>query len=80
MEKFDKVCSGFVDQLFSADLDAMNSKIMVCIFWSLVQACAEAAHQDSSVCVYLYFWLKFMPFNLLVWRIVPLLYVNNSDI
>ncbi|XP_039121366.1 uncharacterized protein At3g06530-like [Dioscorea cayenensis subsp. rotundata] len=48
MEKFDKVCSGFVDQLFSADLDAMNSKIMVCIFWSLVQACAEAAHQDSS--------------------------------
>ncbi|KAJ0970648.1 hypothetical protein J5N97_018607 [Dioscorea zingiberensis] len=48
VEKLDKMYMGFVDQLFSANVDGKNPKIMIYIFWSLVQAYAEPAYQNST--------------------------------
>nr|XP_010919682.1 uncharacterized protein At3g06530 [Elaeis guineensis] len=47
LDKLDKPCIGFVDQLLHADVDILNLKILICIFWSLLKRYVEIIKQNT---------------------------------
>ncbi|KAK4787741.1 hypothetical protein SAY86_011574 [Trapa natans] len=40
-------CAGFLDQLFDANIEELNAKILICIFWKLLDAFISVAPPDS---------------------------------
>lgn len=50
--KLDKVCSGILDRLLNPnhDYDTLNSTILVCILWSMLEAYTTISIHDTSVC------------------------------
>ena len=39
-------CRNFLDQLFVADIDALNTYILICIFWRLLEAFISASSTE----------------------------------
>jgi len=54
MDKFDKSCIGLVDQLLSMDVETLNIKIHICIYWCILKACTETVKGSNSVCSLLF--------------------------
>ncbi|XP_077219422.1 ARM repeat superfamily protein isoform X2 [Tasmannia lanceolata] len=48
IEKLDKACTRVIDDLLDSNLESLNSNILICIYWSLLKACATMALKDSS--------------------------------
>lgn len=53
-------CAGFLDQLFDANIEELNAKIIVCIFWRLLDAFISVAPAEFLLVG------TFLPFNLFV--------------
>lgn len=50
LDILDKSCIGLVNQLLNADVDILNLKILICIFWSLLKRYTEIIKQNTMVC------------------------------
>lgn len=46
MEIWRRDCIGFLDQLFAANIEEMNGKILICIFWRMLGAFISVAPTD----------------------------------
>ncbi|ONK73498.1 uncharacterized protein A4U43_C04F32240 [Asparagus officinalis] len=48
LDKFEKSCLGLVDQLLSTDVETLNIKIHICIYWCVLKACSESVKRSAS--------------------------------
>lgn len=49
VDKFGKSCLELVKQLSSADVEALNCNILICVFWTILKSYNEAAKHNKLV-------------------------------